>query len=88
MQRVKDYGERMQAMEYVVVIQTAEEGGYWAEFPALPGCFTQARTIEHLIERAPEAVASHLDALREDGQPVPNERLLITTIQSPAPSAA
>jgi len=75
-------------MEYVVVIHTSEEGGYWAEFPALPGCFTQARTIEHLLERAPEAVASHLEALREDGQPVPSERLLIATIQYPQPSAA
>lgn len=75
-------------MEYVVVIHTAEEGGYWAEFPGLPGCYTQGETIEEVLEDAPKAVQSHVDALHEFGQPVPNERLLITTIQSPAPSAA
>ena len=75
-------------MEYVLVIHTAEEGGYWAEVPGLPGCYTQGQTIEEVLEDAPKAVQSHVEALREFGQPIPNERLLITTIQSPAPSAA
>ena len=29
----------------------AEEGGYWAEVPAIPGCATQAETMEELIDR-------------------------------------
>ncbi|KUK61638.1 MAG: Uncharacterized protein family (UPF0150), partial [Methanoculleus marisnigri] len=28
-------------MEFTVVIQKAEEGGFWAEVPALPGCYSQ-----------------------------------------------
>lgn len=77
-------------MEYVVAIHAAEEGGYWADFPALPGCYTQGETVEQVLERAPDAVASHLDALREDGQDIPDldERVLITTVHLPAPSAA
>lgn len=72
-------------MEYVIVIHTAEEGGYWAEFPALPGCFTQGETIEEVLERAPDAVGSHLDALRDDGQAIPaDDRILITTVHMPA----
>ncbi|MDP9236746.1 MAG: type II toxin-antitoxin system HicB family antitoxin [Chloroflexota bacterium] len=75
-------------MDYIVVIHTAEEGGYWAEFPGLPGCYTQGETIEEVLEDAPLAVQSHVEALHEFGQPVPHERVFVTTIQSPAPSAA
>lgn len=75
-------------MDYVVIIHSAEEGGYWAEIPALPGCFTQAETIEHLLARAPEAIESHLIALREDGQEIPDEPVLIATVRLPEPSAA
>lgn len=61
----------MRFMDYVMVIHQAEEGGYWAEFPALPGCFTQGETVEEVLEDAPDAVGSHLDALRDDGQQIP-----------------
>jgi predicted RNase H-like HicB family nuclease len=75
-------------MEYALVIHRAEEGGYWAEFPALPGCYTQGETIDEVIKRAPEAVESHVQALREDGQEVPSENLLVMTVRLPEPSAA
>jgi len=75
-------------MEYVLVIHAAEEGGYWAEVPALPGCLTQGETVEELLRRAPDAIASHLEALREDGQSIPDEHLLITTVRLPEASVA
>jgi predicted RNase H-like HicB family nuclease len=31
-------------MNFVVVVHEAEEGGYWAEVPAIPGCATQGQT--------------------------------------------
>jgi predicted RNase H-like HicB family nuclease len=72
-------------MDYVIVIREAEEGGFWAEFPMLPGCYTQGETIEEVLQRAPDAVASHLEALREDGQELPrDERIIITTVHTPA----
>jgi predicted RNase H-like HicB family nuclease len=37
-----------------VVVHEAEEGGYWAEVPAIPGCATQGETFEELL--ANEAV--------------------------------
>lgn len=70
-------------MEYVLVIHPAEEGGYWAEVPALPGCFAQAEMLEELLEEAKGAIASHLEALREAGQPIPQERVIITTVEAP-----
>lgn len=75
-------------MEYVLVIHSAEEGGYWAEVPALPGCFAQGESLEEVLEDSKEAIASHLVALREDGQDVPQEPVLIATVQAPEPVSA
>lgn len=36
----------MKVLNYTVKVHPAEEGGFWAEVPALPGCFTQGETIE------------------------------------------
>ena len=43
-------------MKLKVVIHTAEEGGYWAEVPAIPGCATQGDTFEELLQNIYEAV--------------------------------
>jgi len=43
-------------MKLKVIIHTAEEGGLWAEVPALPGCVTQAETAEELITNIYEAI--------------------------------
>jgi len=43
-------------MKIKVVIHEAEEGGYWAEVPSIPGCATQGDTFEELIQNLYEAV--------------------------------
>ncbi len=43
-------------MKVSVVIHEAEEGGFWAEVPAIPGCATQGDTFEELLENLYEAV--------------------------------
>lgn len=43
-------------MKIKVVIHEAEEGGFWAEVPAIPGCATQGETFEELLENLYEAV--------------------------------
>jgi predicted RNase H-like HicB family nuclease len=37
-------------MKLQVVIHEAEEGRYWAEVPAIPGCATQGDTWEELLQ--------------------------------------
>jgi predicted RNase H-like HicB family nuclease len=39
-----------------VIIHEAEEGGFLAEVPAIPGCMTQGETIKDLIENLYDAV--------------------------------
>lgn len=43
-------------MKLKVVIHEAEEGGYWAEVPSIPGCATQGDTFEELLENIYEAI--------------------------------
>ena len=43
-------------MKFKVIVHEAEEGGYWAEVPALPGCATQGRTFDALLSNIHEAV--------------------------------
>ena len=43
-------------MKVKVVIHEAEEGGYWAEVPAVPGCATQGETFEELLQNLYQAI--------------------------------
>ena len=43
-------------MKLKVVIREAEEGGFWAEVPSIPGCVTQGDTFEELLSNIYEAV--------------------------------
>lgn len=63
----------MQMFEYIVNVHRAKEGGYWAEVPALPGCFTQGENLSDIEARATEAIACHLAALTKRGKPLPVE---------------
>jgi predicted RNase H-like HicB family nuclease len=44
-------------MTLVVVVHEAEEGGFWAEVPALPGCATQGDSVDELLLNLCEAVS-------------------------------
>ena len=43
-------------MKLKVVIHQADEGGYWAEVPSIPGCATQGDSFEELLTNLYEAV--------------------------------
>ena len=48
-------------MEFNVVIERDSEGFYVASVPALPGCHTQAKSLDALMERIREAVELYLE---------------------------
>jgi predicted RNase H-like HicB family nuclease len=43
-------------MKIKIVVHEAEEGGYWAEVPAIPGCATQGDSMEELMANLREAI--------------------------------
>ncbi len=53
-------------MGYMVLIHPAEEGGYWAEVPALSGCLSQGESVEEAIENARDAIQCHLSCCDDD----------------------
>ena len=57
-------------MRYAIVIEQAASN-YSAYVPDLPGCVATGGTIEEVEEQIREAIAFHLEGLREDGSPVP-----------------
>jgi len=54
------------SMKVKVVIHQAEEGGYWAEIPAIQGCVTQGETVEELLANIHEAVEACLSVDLKD----------------------
>jgi predicted RNase H-like HicB family nuclease len=54
--------------KYAVVIHEEAEGGFWAEVPALPGCYSQGETVEELMGNIREAIAGVLEVMKEQGK--------------------
>jgi len=48
-------------MKIRAIIHLAEEGGYWAEVPALPGCITEGDTMEEVVANLKDAIEGWLD---------------------------
>jgi predicted RNase H-like HicB family nuclease len=47
-------------MKIKIVVHVAEEGGFWAEVPAVPGCATQGDSMDELMKNLREAIAGCL----------------------------
>lgn len=63
-------------MRIKALIHKAEEGGYWAEVPALPGCVTQGETMEEIRRNLAEAVELWLEAGELDPEADPEAQVL------------
>ena len=63
-------------MKLKVVVHEAEEGGYWAEVPAIPGCATQGDTFDELLKNLYDAVEGCLSIDVTDIQVSANDKVL------------
>ena len=63
-------------MKIKVVVHQAEEGGYWAEVPAIPGCATQGETFEELLQNLYEAIEGCLSVEIDTPQKTDKDRVL------------
>jgi predicted RNase H-like HicB family nuclease len=59
-----------------VIVHEAEEGGYWAEVPAIPGCATQGETVEELMKNVQEAVEACLSVEVEEHERTDKDKVL------------
>ena len=58
------------------IVHPAEEGGFWAEVPAMPGCVTQGDTLEEVRANLREAIAGWLDAGDPAGEVIEPDQIL------------
>lgn len=63
-------------MKLKVIVHQAQEGGYWAEVPAIPGCATQGETFEELLSNIYEAVEACLSVDIKDIQLSKQDKVL------------
>lgn len=56
-------------MNIQVVVHEAEEGGFWGEVPALPGCASQGETLDELLAGLREAIEGVLSVEAQDLRP-------------------
>jgi predicted RNase H-like HicB family nuclease len=70
-------GDRVRS--FAVVIERAG-GNYSAYVPDLPGCIAVGDTVEEAERSIGEAIRFHLDGLREDGEPVPEPRVVVAYV--------
>lgn len=69
----------MKKMEYTVLFEPAEEGGYIVHIPALNGLTTEGDTLDEAKAMALDAIKGYLEILQESSLPIPKD------IASPPP---
>jgi predicted RNase H-like HicB family nuclease len=74
--------EASASREFDVVIERDEEGYFVASVPVLPGCHTQARTLDELMERVREAIDLCMEV--ETGMNEPLEFVGVQRVKVPA----
>jgi predicted RNase H-like HicB family nuclease len=63
-------------MKIKAIIHPAEEGGYWAEVPALPGCFTDGETMEEIMANLQDAIQGWLEVANTRPNLSPNAQMV------------
>ncbi len=62
--------------KFMAVIKPAEEGGFYAYCPLLPGCVTQGETYAETVANVEDAIKAYVEVMIEVGDPVPREALI------------
>lgn len=57
-----------------IILYPGEDNFWVAECPSLPGCVSQGSTKEEAINNIREAIQGYVEALEEDGLPVPEDK--------------
>lgn len=66
---------------YKVVFEPAEEGGYTAYVPSLPGCVSEGDTYKEAQKNIKEAIEGWIEVSREFGDVIPQSDVIIDTIE-------
>ena len=65
----------MTEYRYTFLFEPAEEGGFIATCPALPGLVTEGDSLVQARAMAEDAIRGYLESLRKDGMPIPSDKI-------------
>ena len=68
-------------LSYKVVLEPAEEGGYTAYAPSLPGCVSEGDTYQEALDNIREAIQGWLEVAQEFGDEIPSSDILTEAIE-------
>jgi predicted RNase H-like HicB family nuclease len=63
-------------MNIKAIIHSAEEGGYWAEVPALPGCITEGDSMDEVMANLKDAIEGWLEVANSRSVIEPIDRVV------------
>ena len=63
----------MNAYQFTIIVERQPEGEYLISVPALPGCYTEGRTLEEAREMADDAIRAYCASLLKHNEPIPVE---------------
>ena len=71
----------MKLYNYKIVVEECEEGGFYAECPAFPGCHVEGDTFEETMKEMKHALKSFIDDYISRNEELPSDNFLVTSIQ-------
>lgn len=66
---------------YIALLRKDADSDFGVDFPDFPGCVTAGRTLEEARHAAVEALALHIDGMREDNEPIPEPSSLDAVLE-------
>ena len=72
----KNKGNTQHHMKIKAIIHPADEGGYWAEVPALPGCITEGDTKEEILANLKDAIEGWLEVANSIHKIEPSDQVI------------
>jgi predicted RNase H-like HicB family nuclease len=66
---------------YKVIVEECEEGGFYAECPAFPGCHVEGETYEETISEMKEAVKAFIEDYKLKKEDIPQDNFSVASIR-------
>ena len=67
-------------MKLKLLVHPAEEGGYWAEIPALPGCVSEGDTLDEVLENLREAAEGWVEVAADRTPSDPRAQVVVVEL--------
>lgn len=73
--------ETKREYRFTVIIESCEEGGYFATCPVFPGCHVEGESYEETISEMRLAINAFIADYKEEGETIPEDDVTVTTLR-------